>query len=233
LNIRNYEIAANRDYEIAGGGGWIQSVDGRSVEPHSPIESLTPAKADTPRDTRRLIIGYSLLFNQVVKHGDRYLLIRPTAFKELMSGKTKYFQHHHCDSIRVASTKDYLTLHADEYGLAFKLYLPPTLLGMETRNLVRDNVKQAMSANFTSTKYEKQIVDGVEITIVLEAELHEISLCEFGANDDAFAVLVEDTADWVTDLCKSMRMTDEMNLSHVRRALRRLEALSESMSASN
>jgi HK97 family phage prohead protease len=231
MNIRNYEIAANRDYEIAGGSGWIRSVDGRSVEPHSPIESLTPAKADTPRDTRRVVIGYSLLFNQVICHGDKYMMIRPTAFKDVMGGKTKYFQHHHDASMRVASTKDYLTLHVDEYGLAFKLYLPPTMLGMETRNHVRDSTKQSMSAAFTSTKYEKHTVDGVEITLVLEAELHEVSLCEFGANDDAFAVLVEDTADWVTDLCKSMRMTDEMNLSHVRRALRRLEALSESMSA--
>jgi HK97 family phage prohead protease len=157
------------------------------------------------------------------------MLIRPTAFEHVMSGKTKYFQHHHDDSIRVASTKDYLTLHADDYGLAFKLYLPPTMLGMETRNLVRDNLKQAMSTNFTTTKYEKQTLDGVEITIVLEAELHEVSLCEFGANDDAFAVLVEDSAEWVTDMCKSMRMTDEMNRAHIRRAMRRIEVLQQEL----
>jgi phage head maturation protease len=100
---------------------------------------------------------------------------------------------------------------------------------METRNLVRDNVKQAMSANFTSTKYEKHIVEGVEITLVLEAELHEVSLCEFGANSDAFAVLVEDSAEWVTDMCKSKRMTDEMHRSHIKRAMRRLEVLQQEL----
>jgi HK97 family phage prohead protease len=233
LNIRNYEIAANRDYEIAGGGGWIQSIDGRSVGSHVPGEPFMPARSDTPRDTRRVVIGYSLLFNQVICHGDKYMMIRPTAFKDVMGGKTKYFQHHHDASMRVASTKDYLTLHVDEYGLAFKLYLPPTMLGMETRNHVRDSTKQSMSAAFTSTKYEKHTVDGVEITLVLEAELHEVSLCEFGANDDAFAVLVEDSAEWVTDMSKSGRMNNEMDRAHIKRAMRRLEALSKSMSASN
>jgi len=169
------------------------------------------------------------LFNQVISHGGKYMMIRPTAFKDLMLGEPKYFQHHHNNSMRVASTKDYLTLHADDYGLAFKLYLPPTMLGMETRDLVRDNVKQAMSANFTTTKYEKHTLDGVEITIVSGAELHEVSLCEFGANDDAFAVLVEDSAEWITDMCKSMRMTDEMNRAHIKRAMRRIEVLQQEL----
>jgi HK97 family phage prohead protease len=217
-----------RGYSI-GGAGWIQSIDGRSVTPPAFISPTLAAVDDRPRDTRRVVIGYSLLFNQIVKHGERYLMIRPTAFKDLMLGEPKYFLHSHDNSTRVASTKDYLTLHADDYGLAFKLYLPPTMLGMETRNLVRDNVKQAMSANFTSTKYEKHIVEGVEITLVLEAELHEVSLCEFGANSDAFAVLVEDSAEWVTDMCKSKRMTDEMHRSHIKRAMRRLEVLQQEL----
>lgn len=229
MSTRNHEIAANRDYEIAGCGGYIGSVDGRSIAPAIYVESLTPAKADTPRDTRRVLIGYSLLFNQIIQHGDKYMMIRPAAFKDLMSGETKYFQHNHDNRLRVASTKDYLTLHADEYGLAFKLYLPPTILGMETRNFVRDSVKQAMSAGFTATKIEKHTVEGVEISLVLEAALHEISLCEFGANSDAFAVLVDDSGEWVTDMCKSLRMTDEMNRAHIKRAMRRLEELSKSL----
>jgi HK97 family phage prohead protease len=171
------------------------------------------------------------LFNQVILHGEQYMVIRPTAFKEVMSGKTKYFQHHHDASMRVASTNDYLTLHADQYGLAFKLYLPPTMLGMETRNLVRDNLKQAMSAAFTATKYETLTIDGIELKVVLEAELHEASLCEFGANADAFAVLVEDSAEWVTDMCRSMRMSDEMDRAHIKRAMRRLEEMLKSLSA--
>lgn len=226
MNIRNYEIAGNREYEIAGGGGYIESVDGRSVEP--PI--VTPTSGDTP-DTRRVVIGYSILFNQIIENDGRYLMVRPTAFKDVMVGNTRYFQHSHDPATRVASTKDYLTLHTDQVGLAFKMYIPPTILGMTTRNFLRDNVKQAMSANFTTTKMETHTVDGVDIKVVLEAELHEISLCEFGANSDAFAVLVHDSAEWVTDMCKSMRMKDEMDQAHMRRARRRLEALSKSLSA--
>jgi HK97 family phage prohead protease len=222
MNHQPYETKIVRDYEIAGGGGYIQSVDGRSVTPPIHIESLTAAKVDT----RRVLIGYSLLFNQVIQHGDRYMMIRPTAFKELMTGKTKYFQHHHDDNIRVASTKDNLTLHADQYGLGFKLYLPMTVLGMKTRNLVLDNVNQAMSAAFLATEIEKYTIDGVEISVVHAAELQEISLVEAGANTDAFAVLVDDSAEWITDICKSCRMTDEMNRAHIRRAIRRLEAIS-------
>jgi HK97 family phage prohead protease len=226
MNRQPYETKIVRDYEIAGGGGYIQSVDGRSITQPVHVESLTAAKVDT----RRVLIGYSLLFNQIIQHGDKYMMIRPTAFKDVMAGKIKYFQHHHDDSIRVASTKDNLTLHADQYGLGFKLYLPMTVLGMKTRNLVLDNVNQAMSASFTTTKVEKHVVDGVEITLVLEAELHEISLCEFGSNTDAFAVLVEDSADWVTDMCKSLRMTDEMHLAHIKRAMRRLDEMAKSLS---
>lgn len=231
MNIRNYEIAANRDYEIAGGGGYITAVDGQSVAP--PILALsTVAKADdTPPDTRRVVIGYALLYNQIIEHDGRYLMIRPTAFKDLMGGKTKYFQHSHDPSTRVASTKDYLTLHTDQYGLAFKLYLPLTILGMTTRNALRDNVKQAMSAHISTTKYEKHVIDGVEVHLVLEADLHEISLCEAGANSDAFAVLVHDSAEWVTDMCTSLRLKDEMDRAHIGRALRRLDELSKSLSA--
>jgi HK97 family phage prohead protease len=141
-----------------------------------------------------------------------------------MSG-VKYFQHQHDDGKIVASTKNGLTLFADDIGVAFKLYLPPTLLGMETRNLLRDNAKQAMSARFTVLEFDKHSVDDVEIVVVLKADLLEVSLVEHGANDDAFAVLVEDNADWVTDMCRSTRMTDEMNRSHIRRAIRRLESL--------
>lgn len=226
MSIRNYEIAANRDYEIAGGGGWLQSVDGRSVAPPIIVESVTAAKADMPPDKRRVVIGYALLFNQIVEHDGKYMMIRPTAFKEVMAGKTKYFQHMHDSTMRVASTKDYLTLHADTYGLAFKLYVPPTMLGMATRNFVRDNVKSAMSAAFTTTKTETHTIDGVKITLVLEAVLHEVSLCQFGKNDDAFAILVDDSAEWVTDMSKSFRLKDEMDRAHIGRIRRRLEAIS-------
>jgi HK97 family phage prohead protease len=218
---RRYAEDRRRGYSV-GGGGWIQAVEGRSVVP--PVfESSIP-----DFDTRNVLIGYSLLFDQIIQYGDnKYMIVRPTAFKDLQSGKTKFFQHHHDNNIKVASTKDHLTLHADDYGIAFKLYIPSTVLGRQTRDFVRTNVKQAMSAGFTATKLEKHVVDdGVEISIVLQADLHEISLVEAGANSDAFAVLVEDSAEWVTDFCKSMRMTDEMNRAHVKRAIRRLEEMS-------
>jgi HK97 family phage prohead protease len=231
MNIRNYEIAANHEYEIAGGGGFIETVDGRLVAP-AVVESSTEAKdIDASPDTRRVVIGYALLFNQIIEHDGRFLVIRPTAFKAVMGGKTKYFQHTHDPVSTVASTKDYLTLHTDEYGLAFKMHIPPTILGMKTRNFLRDNVKQAMSANFTTTKMETHTVDGVDIKVVLEAELHEISLCEVGANSDAFAVLVHDSAEWITDMCKSMRMKDEMDQAHIGRDVRRCKQLLKSLSA--
>ena len=106
---RREQEDAVRGYSIGGGSGWVQSVEGRSVPP--PIfEPATPP--DT--DTRRVLIGYSLLFNQIIQHGDgSYMFVRPTAFKDLMIGETKYFQHHHDDDIRVASTKSGLTLLAN------------------------------------------------------------------------------------------------------------------------
>jgi HK97 family phage prohead protease len=206
-------------------GGWITSVEGRSIAP--PVSA---AAALPDSDTRNILIGYSLLFNQVIQHPNgSYMFVRPTAFKDLMLGKTKYFQHSHEDSLRVASTKDGLTLHADEVGIGFKLYIPRTELGRQTREFVRSNAKQAMSAGFSSTNYEKRIVEGIEVCIVLDAQLHEVSLVEFGANDDAFAMLIDDTSDWVTDMCKSNRMTDEMHRSHIHRAMRRLEVLQKEL----
>jgi hypothetical protein len=41
--------------------------------------------------------------------------------------------------------------------------------------------------------------------------------------------LIDDTSDWVTDMCKSNRMTDEMHRSHIRRAMRRLEVLQKEL----
>jgi HK97 family phage prohead protease len=223
MSRRRDQEDARRGYSISGGGGWVRSIESRTIAP-----PVSPVVIDT--DTRNVVIGYSLLFNQIIQHGNGTLMmVRPTAFKDLQSGTTKYFQHQHDNNIRVASTKDYLTLHADEIGIAFKLYIPSTELGRQTRDFVRTNTKQSMSAHFSATNYEKHIVeDGIEVCLVLEAELHEISICETGANSDAFAVLVEDSAEWVTDMCRSMRMSDEMNRSHVRRALRRLEALRDS-----
>jgi HK97 family phage prohead protease len=225
--------SAARGYEISSGGGWLTAVEGRSVAPPTFAESQTPIKAEagTDTDTRNVLIGYALLFNQVIQHDDCYMLVRPTAFKDLMQGKPRYFQHGHDNGIRVASTNDKLTLYADEYGLAFKLYIPPTALGRHTRDLVRSNVNQAMSAGFKATSIETTVVDGVEVLVVNDADLHEISLVEHGANSDAFAVLVEDSAEWVTDMCKSMRMTDEMHHSHLNRIRRRLDEISEDLAA--
>jgi HK97 family phage prohead protease len=227
----DYEVMAKirdrgdaiRGYSVSGPAGFIQSVEGRSVMP--PVVSEIDTLPDT--DTRNVLIGYSLLFKQIIRHPDNgtYMYVLPTAFEALMLGEVKYFQHHHQTDMRVASTKDLLTLHADEYGIAFKLYIPQTALGRLTRDFVRTNVKQAMSAGFTATEIEKREIDGVEISIVVKAELLEISLCETGANSDAFAVLVEDSAEWVTDMCRSNRMNDEMDRAHIKRAMRRLETL--------
>jgi HK97 family phage prohead protease len=214
-----------RDYEIAGGGGGgsITHIDHRSIAP--PTFDLT-AEVKADDDKRNVLIGYSYLWNQVVIHNDgRYMLIRPGAFGDVMDGKERYFTHSHDLNIKVGSTRQGLTLFQDDVGLAFKLYLPRTVLGRETRDMVRDNVRQAMSIGFTATKTETTTVEDSEITLVVEAELHEIALCEYGRNDDAFAVLVADGAEWVTDMCKSMRMTDEMHRAHLGRIKRRLEAL--------
>jgi HK97 family phage prohead protease len=152
-------------------------------------------------------------------------MVRPTAFENAMAGEPKAFLHHHDKNIRVATTKDNLTLFADGYGLAFKLYIPRTPLGRQTKNFVRNNTKQCMSANFTATEIERHTIDGNEIFVVHKADLHEVSLCESGANTDAFAVLVNDSAEFITDMCKSLRMTDEMNRAHIKRAIRKLESM--------
>jgi HK97 family phage prohead protease len=223
LNIHNYEIAANRDYEIAGGGGWIQSVDGRSMVPPIFAELPTSTKAAESCDDETVLIGYALLWNKIVEHDGKYILVRPNAFKDLQCGEGRFFLHNHDTSIQVASTKNNLALHADDVGLAFKLFIPNTALGKYTRHLVLANEKSAMSASFVGTDVEKRIVDGVEIHIVTKGQLFEISLVRAGACHPAFAVLVKkDSCRSLSEDCESGRMKSELHATAMMRAMRTL-----------
>jgi HK97 family phage prohead protease len=176
----------------------------------------------TATDTRTVLIGYALLFNEIIDKGDgKLLMVRPTAFKNVMRGPTVSFLHNHDKTMIVGSTEHGLTLHVDSKGIGFKFYTPAGTLGAYTRHCVRTNWKEAMSAGFKSTKCEDHVVLGKTIRVITEAELFEISLVTRGANDHAFAVLVDDCAAWIPDLCQSLRMIEEMYHAHKAREQRR------------
>lgn len=208
-------------YEISDSSGWISHVGFRSVNSQpAPVKGLTRYKNDDA-----MVQGYALLWNKVVKNplSGKYMAIRPHAFR-LHDGTKKYFQLDHDDSIQVASTSDYLVLHSDDVGLAFRLRIGPSVLARETRELVRTSSKQAMSAAFAATDYETQVIEGLPITVVTKAVLKEVSLVTAGACGPAFATLV-DGADATTlaDHCKSQRVTSDLHAAAMMRALRNLQ----------
>jgi HK97 family phage prohead protease len=173
-------------------------------------------------DTRSVLIGYALLFDEIIPRPDfEPVIVRSTAFHKPMRGAAKYFLHEHDNNINIGSTEHHLTLHTDSRGLGFKLYIPRTPLGERTRDYVRSNFKEAMSAGYTVTKCETAVVNDEQVMVVTEAELREISLVKHGANESAFAVLVDDSAEWITDMCESGRLVREMRQAHEAREQRR------------
>jgi HK97 family phage prohead protease len=225
LAQRREKEDAQRGYSI-GGVGWIRSADGKDVPPPIFEERTTVLKGIEPHDDDTVIMGYALLWNKIVENRGKYILVREDAFTELQCGKEIFFQHNHDDNIRVASTKNNLVLYADDIGLAFKLFIPNTALGKQTRDLVRSNAKSAMSASFVGTDIEKRMVEGVEVHIVNKGELFEISLVTAGACGPAFAALIrKDRCGTLFEDCASLRMKSELHFAAMMRASRKLMAL--------
>jgi HK97 family phage prohead protease len=216
-----------RGYSIGGGGGWVQSIDGRSNPPPVFAGLPSPTPAAFQRDHKAVIHGYAILFNKVMFNNGRYITVLPGAFgKHLMVGDEIFFQHDHDTDMKVGSTRHYLSIFVDDVGVAFRLRVPPTELGDRTIELVTSNVMQAMSAGIQVTEAECKEMEGVEVLVARRAVLRECSLVTRGACGPAFAASGNiDNCCSLEDDCNSGRMKSEMHWAHMMRASRKLVSL--------
>jgi HK97 family phage prohead protease len=86
------------------------------------------------------------------------------------------FLHQHNEAACVATTRDFLKLHADKLGLAFELTIPDSKLGAETKAFVRAYEKTGVSVGFNTTDCEIRNFDGINVRLIKSADLQEISL---------------------------------------------------------
>jgi HK97 family phage prohead protease len=127
-----------------GGGGYVDSIDNHRI--------ATAPNVFTPTDDHKILRGYAVRWNKPIyqphKEADYCVLLAGCFAASLVGNSVVRFLHQHNEGRCVATTRDYLTLHADKNGLAFELSIPSSKLGAETKALVTAHDKTAISVGF-------------------------------------------------------------------------------------
>lgn len=118
--------------------------------------------------------GVATDFNCFFFNHDEVWYIKSDAFGPLEDTKVVLMCDH--DGKAIASTKTRLQVHAGDESLIFRLAMPESF--SETLLDQTDEFESyvPVSIGLTATKSEKMTIEGVPVTIVVEATLNEISL---------------------------------------------------------
>ena len=87
----------------------------------------------------------------------------------------------HDDSHVIATTRDGLILHANDYGLAMRLVATDRAMRKRALESVKSEYRTALSVGVTMHGDEYKEIDSVRIRIVRKANLHEVSSVPAGA----------------------------------------------------
>lgn len=175
--------------------GFISTVDGR---PPGPLEQKrAPITGDidfASLGVRNPVIqGRVCAYNKPHFYKGRIEAHRPGCFSaSLTSGKTiRLFSMHKADTL-CATTKDRLELVENEDGLYFRCALhPESDLQRELAVKVATGEYGEMSIGYTTQKERTVQLDGKNVRLLEECDLHEISVVTRGAVPNTKVALVD------------------------------------------
>jgi phage head maturation protease len=125
--------------------------------------------------TTYAIQGLCTEFKKCFQHGERILYLNPTCFnKSIESGEEVKLLYDHDDE---AFPNRSVELYAGDKGLAFRIILPESRTDVGMSNVSDDfDTYIPVSIGYKEAQTETTMIDGVEITSVVQATLHEVSL---------------------------------------------------------
>lgn len=220
------ESYETRSLDFRGGGlggiefgapGRITAVAGRPITAAAP---MIATKAAAP--ARAVVRGYASAFNKCHAHRGRVEVFWKGCFgRALTSGAAIRLLVNHDESELLATTADRLELKQDDVGLAFRCPLPPGAIGENVAGQIAAGELGGMSVGYEVVADETKRIDGVDLRIIRDARLDEISLVKTGAVAEAFAVLADgDTSRPLDYLIKSGVLSRDAAFVAMQRALR-------------
>lgn len=187
-----------RDYETAAGNLPIQY--GAPCGAHLAFEDSPLRMAEEKSDqlpsvvsmVRPTLRGYATRFTKTHNYAGRVEIFAPGAFsRSLSDGSNIRFLKNHDVYDQIGCTDDRLVLMQDEYGLAFDLDLTGHTELTQIADLVSIRGWDQMSVGYRTLRAEEKKFDGLDYTVIHEAELAEISLVKVGAVKETHVTLID------------------------------------------
>ncbi len=125
-----------------------------------------------------VILGKAADFNKPFAKGDEVWVLQDDCFDKSLnsSSDVKLFLNHDSTICFGSRNNNRLQIHAGKESLIFRFLLSDSK-GVNFAEFSDDLESYlAVSVGFTATKYNKTIVDGIEVKTITEGELQEISL---------------------------------------------------------
>lgn len=116
-----------------------------------------------------------------------------------MLGEPKKLLYDHDDAEVIATTNSGLILHSDNVGVSLRLNLRNVPAHRKAFELVSSGEKTALSVGVIMVGREYHTIDGVEVRMVREAILEEVSLCALGACLPAYCGVVKANGSLLAD----------------------------------
>jgi HK97 family phage prohead protease len=126
-----------------------------------------------------LIQGKAADFNKPFQNGDEVWMLQAGCFdKSLDSSRdVKIFLNHDSEHCLGSRNNNRLQIHAGEESMIFRFLLPVDSKGVSFAEFADDLESYlGVSIGFAATKYDKAVIDGIEVKTITEGELQEISL---------------------------------------------------------
>ena len=174
-------------------------------------------------DEEGIIEGYGNVFNVVDGVGD---IVVPGAFAETIAKRgdqVKLLVNHNWDNLigRV------LELHEDEYGLRFKAKISQTAKGIETLQLIRDEVLTKISMGYVTQKAKWD--NELSARRLEKVELYELSIVPVPANDKSDITSVKENMPLPEPERKAGRVLSAKTEKALREAFTALQDASDAM----
>lgn len=138
--------------------------------------------------------GYATRYHKVHSCGDNFdVFMRGSFAASLMSGKCIRLLIKHAGIELIATTRDRLQIVESDDGLPFRATLDDSAHHVDVAYMVQEGKFTEMSVGFRALRHEQRIIEGLNVRLIHEAELDEISIVAHGAVPQTCCFLVDGT----------------------------------------
>jgi HK97 family phage prohead protease len=206
--------------------GEPQLIDSELINSLNSISTRAMRRSLGPQMSLPVIEGMATLYLRPHIHRGKIEMFEPGCFaKSLVSGNRVRFLLDHDDEVEAASTSSGLVLIDADDGLLFNLDLSKAKNGGMIARMVDIQNRPSMSVGYTVLADRTDRYAGLPVRVIIEATLHEISLCKFGVVKQAFAYLTDAATSPMSTATERSAAFEMACRNHpIRRTIRQLRA---------